>query len=183
MNTRTFFRGETVLCLAAALCAGALWASTSYAGDTPVKFSYEGTGHDLGVDLNDDGLMLGITYAQIRGSIFGTGMLTITSEFAVDPEVECEVGYMPLTLFQSTIIVTTDAGDQVFGFGNGGDACLNLDTGHMYGDAYGVYQGGTGRFATATGEYYTEYTVYNVEPFTGSGLRAIQGTVEGTLSR
>lgn len=181
MNTRTLFRGGTVLCLAAALCAGALWASTSYAGDTPVKFSYAGTGHDLSVDLNDDGLMLGITYAQTRGGTFGTSMLMITSEFAVDPEVQCEADYLPLTLFQSTVVLTTDPGDQLFGFGGGGDACLNLVTGHMYGNAYGVYHGGTGRFATATGEYYTEYNVYNVEP--ASGLRAIQGTVEGTLSR
>ena len=181
MNARTCIRGGTLLCVAAALCVGALWASTSYAGDTPVKFSYAGTGHDLGVDLNGDGLMLGITFAQTRGSTFGTSMLTITTEFAPDPEVVCEAGYLPLTLFQSTIIVTTDAGDQVFGFGGGGDACLNLVTGHMYGNAYGVYHGGTGRFATATGEYYTEYTVYNVEP--ASGLRAVQGTVEGSLTR
>lgn len=181
MNTRTFFRGGTVLCLAAALCAGALWASTSYAGDTPLKFSYAGTGHDLGVDLNDDGLMLGITYAQTRGSTFGTAMLTITSEFALDLDVVCEVDYLPLTLFQSTIVLTTDSGEQIFGFGGGGDACLNPVTGHMYGDAYGVYRGGTGRFANATGEYYTEYTVLNVEP--ASGLRAVQGTVEGSLSK
>ncbi|MEJ2515509.1 MAG: hypothetical protein P8080_07590 [Gammaproteobacteria bacterium] len=182
MNARTFARGGVSLCLAALLCAGALWASASYAGDMPISIKYSGTGFATAVDVNGDGENLSLTLAEGRGT-FGRTAVNITSEFVVDPAVECEAGYVPYTLFQSTAMIIVNNGDQLFGFGGGGTLCLNPNTGYYYGDAYGVYYGGTGRFATAVGEYTSDYTGYVIEPFIGTNFRSIQGTLEGTLSK
>ncbi len=182
MNARKFMRRGALLCLAALLCGGALWASASYAGDMPISISYAGTGISTAVDVNDDGENLSLTTAEGRGT-FGRSVVNITSEFAVDPSVECETGYVPYTLFQSTGILTFNDGDQLFAFGGGGRLCLDPNTGYYYGDAYGVYYGGTGRFAAAQGEYRSDYTGFVVEPFIGTNFRSIQGTIEGTLSK
>jgi hypothetical protein len=146
----------------------------------PLKISYWGAGIETAVDSNSDGLKLSLTTAEAKGS-FGASSVYITSEFRVDPTVECPAGYLPLFLFQSSAVISFSNGDQLYGFGTGGEMCLNLGTGYYFGDAVGVYQGGTGRFASATGTYRSTYTGQNLEPFL-SGFRSIQGEIKGTVT-
>jgi hypothetical protein len=181
---------NTLMWRAAALAAGALLAVAAFSGPpegVPIKFSYWGSGIETAVDSNQDGLLLSLSMTEAQGS-FGASSAYITSEFRLATEQEalqigCEDGFTPLILFQSTAIVSFANGDQLFGMvldEIGGEMCLSFVTGYYYGDADGVYIGGTGRFAGASGTFHSEYTGYNLEPML-TGFRSIQGTIEGTV--
>ncbi|MGD9388099.1 MAG: hypothetical protein PVI87_07710 [Gammaproteobacteria bacterium] len=169
----------------AAVAAGALVAFAAFSGPpegVPLKISYWGAGIETAVDSNQDGLLLSLSMTEAKGS-FGASSAYITSEFAVDPTVQCPDDgddYLPLVLFQSTGVLSFANGDQLYAVGTGGEMCLNLDTGYYSGDAEGFYMGGTGRFAGATGSYTSTYSGQNLEPFL-SGFRSITGTIEGRV--
>lgn len=180
MNIKLYVRRSTALAAGVLVALGAAYPAAGHASEMPIKVTYVGSGVETAVDSNADELKLSLTTAEAKGS-FGASMVYITSEFRVDPTVECPAGYLPLYLFQSTAILTFANGDQLFGFVSGGEMCLNFGTGYYYGDATGEYQGGTGRFANATGTFYSTYTGYNLEPFL-TGFRSIQGKIEGKVS-
>ena len=176
---------NTLLWRATALAVGALVAFAAFSGPPqglPITISYWGSGIETAVDSNQDGLLLSLSMTEAKGS-FGASSAYITSEFAVDPSVQCpddDDEYLPLVLFQSTGVLSFSNGDQLYAYGTGGEMCLNLDTGFYSGDAEGVYIGGTGRFAGATGTYRSTYSGQNLEPFL-SGFRSITGTIEGRV--
>jgi hypothetical protein len=181
---------KTLMWRAAALAAGALVAVAAFSGPpegVPIKISYWGSGIETAVDSDGDpfGLKLSLSMAEASGS-FGAVSAYITSEFAVDPSIECPTGYLPLRLFQSTSVVNFAAGDQLFGSVYDGEMCLDFDpftgtgSGYYFGDAEGDYIGGTGRFAGATGTFYSTYTGYNLEPAL-TGFRSIAGEIEGRV--
>jgi hypothetical protein len=181
MSINTFTRRSTALAAGVLLALGTAYPAASYASEIPLKVTFVGAGIETAVDSNADGLKMSLTTAEAKGS-FGAAMVYITSEFRVEPTTPCPAGFLPLYLFHSTAILTFSNGDQLYGFVSGGEMCLNLSTGYYYGDATGVYHGGTGRFANATGTFLSTYTGHNLEPFV-SGFRSIQGKIEGTVSR
>jgi hypothetical protein len=179
---------NTLTWRAAALAAGALLAVAAFSGPpegVPIKISYWGSGIETAVDSNADGFKLSLSMAEASGS-FGAVSAYITSEFRIDETIECPMGYLPLRLFQSTTVVNFANGDQLFGSIYDGEMCLDLDlvmgtgTGYYFGDAEGEYIGGTGRFAGATGTFYSTYTGYNLEPAL-TGFRSIAGEIEGRV--
>jgi hypothetical protein len=68
---------------------------------------------------------------------------------------------------------------QLFGLSQNGWLCVSSATGAYYGEVYGVYNGGTGRFEGATGEWATEFDGFILHP--PIGFRSIRGTADGTL--
>lgn len=181
---------NSLMLRATALAAGALVAFAAFSGPpkgVPIKISYWGSGIETAVDSDQDpfGLKLSLTMAEAKGS-FGASSAYITSEFAVDPTITCPAGYLPLRLFQSTSVVNFANGDQLFGSVSDGEMCLDFDpmtgsgSGYYFGDAKGEYVGGTGRFASATGAFYSTYTGFNLEPAL-TGFRSITGEIKGRV--
>ena len=160
-------------------------AATSYARQVPVKISYTGSLVPVPVDLNADEIQATVVDAQSKGS-FGASMSHIVTEWTPTGGL-CDDGYVQFTLIHSAVVVTFKNGDQLFGagFGNGW-MCLNLDPagdGFFYGEAYGDFTNGTGRFEGASGSFTSPFTGNNTTLTSlGYGFGPIQGNFEGRLT-
>jgi hypothetical protein len=160
-------------------CAGLLAAPVASAGEKVINSRYAGVGYDTAVDTNGDGLRVGITHADWQGT-FGQAQLAITTEWFVFPRA-CRDGYdVPLALVNSAAIATFADQSQLFAFSQNGWLCLSSSTGAYYGEVYGIYNGGTGRFTDATGTYTTKFEGQGLDPTIG--FRSIRATVEGRLT-
>jgi len=172
---------------------GALLAPVCLAGGpTMVDVEFAGFGYDAAVDSNGDGYTATMTDATGKGT-FGKSSIAITVEFDADlAEVEseaCDEGpfgpyvYMPvLDIPEHYWAFVTTAADQsqVFGMFDQGYLCLNFSAPYdWFGMTAGIYVGGTGRYAGASGSWTSYYSGFNLDPVTG--LRSIRGTVEGEL--
>ena len=160
-------------------CAGLLAAPVASAGEKVIHTRYAGVGYDTVVDTNGDGLTVGLTLADQQGT-FGQAQLAITSEWYVFPR-DCRDGYdLPFALVNSVALATFADQSQLFHFSTGGWICVSTTTGAYYGEVYGVYSGGTGRFAEATGTYTTRFEGQNLDP--SIGFRSIRAISEGRLT-
>ncbi len=161
-------------------CVGLLFAPVSIAGDKVIAARYAGVGYDTSVDTNGDGLYVGITLADWQGT-FGQAKLAITTEWYVFPRA-CRDGYdVPLALVNSAALITFADQSQLFAFSKDGWLCLSSSTGAYYGEVYGIYNGGTGRFTDATGSYTTKFEGQGLDPTIG--FRSIRATIEGSLTK
>jgi hypothetical protein len=188
-TSKTVLKGALVALALSLASTGAAWAA-------PIHVTWTGSGWDTHVDNLEDGWPVNLISAMATGS-FGAKRAEIATEFYVaDPEdfdITCKPGYdMFFGIVLSTSVVTFEAHDQLFAFSNSGWMCLSTAmelNGHFYGEAYGVYGGGTGRFNGATGEWMTTFEGNNLEmPEAVSGLipvgfRAISGEIKGHVTK
>ncbi len=173
-----------LLVAAAAVLLAPFLAATSYAREVPFKFSYTGSIVPVPIDLNADGANSTVVDAQSKGT-FGPSMSHIVTEWT--PVGLCADGYVQFALIHAAVVVTFSNGDQLFGAGPGnGWMCLDLDpagAGYFYGEAYGDFSGGTGRFEGASGSFSSPFTGNNTTLTSfGYGFGPIQGSFEGTLT-
>lgn len=160
-------------------CAGLLVAPAASAGDKVIKARYAGVGYDTAVDTNGDGFPVGLTLADWQGT-FGQSKVAITSEWYVFPR-QCREGFdVPLALVSSASLITVPDQSQLFGFSTDGWICLSTSTGAYYGEVYGAYIGGTGRFEGASGTFITKFDGQNLDPTIG--FRSIRATLDGQLT-
>jgi len=177
-------RKPWLLAAAAAVLFAPFLAATSDAREVPFKFSYTGTLVPIPVDLNADGTNATVLDAQSKGT-FGASMSHIVSEWT--PIGLCADGFVQFALIHAAVVVTFSNGDQLFGAGPGnGWMCLDLDpagAGYFYGEAYGDFSGGTGRFEGASGSFTSPFTGNNTTLTSfGYGFGPIQGSLKGTLT-
>jgi hypothetical protein len=159
-------------------CIGVLFAPISSADERPLSLSYAGFGYYTSVDPNADGVPVGLTLVDGKGTL-GSANAAITAEWYISPRV-CREGYdVPFALVSTAVVYTFSDHSQFFGFSQNGWLCLSSTTGAYYGEETGVYNGGTRRFEGATGEWATKFDGVILEPATG--FRSIRGTVTGTL--
>jgi len=160
-------------------------APVSYGAEQPIYVSYKGTILELATDFNNDGMKANVVQAPSKGS-FGASMSTIVTEFVPYPPLfgTCpSVGDLYLIVMYSSGITSFLNGDQLDASVDSGWMCIDMVTGEFEGVAYGVFVGGTGRFANATGDFES--------PFRGKNLAAaqlkptavsrIEGEIEGTV--
>lgn len=160
-------------------------AQVSYAEEQPIYVSYKGTILELATDFNNDGMKANVVEAPSKGS-FGASTATIVTEFVPYPPL---FGTCPseddlyTVVMYSSGITSFSNGDQLDASVDSGWMCIDMVTGEFEGIAYGVFVGGTGRFANATGDF--------VAPFSGKNLGValskptavshIEGEIEGTV--
>lgn len=152
------------------------------AADTTISIRYAGTGIDTAVDTDEDTFTVSVDQARAKGT-FGNSTIAITAEFTPTGN-ECSAEYpVEFSLVYSAAVITFPDLSQLFGIAREGDGrlCLNPLTGRYNGEVEGTYEGGAGRFESASGRFSS--------PFNGQfldipvGFRSITGTVEGTVSR
>ncbi len=160
-----------------------LFAAVNVAWGAPISLRYTGTGWDTTVDNFDDGFPVTISIADAKGS-HGASKVEITGEWMVgDFEgVDCE-DYDEFVLVFSASVATFVNQSQLFAFSDLGWMCLNTVSGHYYGKVFGIYNGGSGRFEGATGQWMTDYSGFFLEPPTLKtiGFRSITGSVKGNV--
>jgi hypothetical protein len=133
-------------------------------------------------DTNNDTLSVGLTQANGQGT-FGNFALASTTEFTpITPTGRCP-DYTELSLVYSATVLTFADQSQLFGIANADDgwARLNMSTGQYFGEIDGDYEGGTGRFEGATGEFTTTFQGVILDP--AVNFESITGTAEGTFNR
>ena len=180
-----FSRKRWPLIAAVTLLMAPFIAATSYAKEVPIKISYTGSIVPIPVDLNTDEVLATVVDGQSKGT-FGAYMSHIITEWTPTGFL-CEDGYVQFALIQAAVVVTFSNGDQLFGAGPGnGWMCLDFDpagAGFFYGEAYGGFADGTGRFEGATGSYSSPFTGNNMTLTKyGYAFGPIQGSFEGTVT-
>lgn len=186
VTVKTVLQGAMVAC-------GLLLATAGEAWSAPVHIQWAGSGWDTHIDNLGDGFPLDITVAQATGS-FGASRIEVSAEFnPYDLEdiegIECAEGYDVLFgILYSANVATFQANDQLYGVSDSGWMCLSRETGHYYGEVYGIYVGGTGRFLGADGWWATTFEGQNLEgpeAITGLapiGFRSISGKMHGQVN-
>lgn len=150
----------------------------------PVNSKYAGYGHDMTVEMVEDGYFANLTHAKGKGT-FGNSTMVISVEFMPDESqiANCSEGYdlsfavVPDNFW--AFITTAPDHSQVFGLFNSGWLCMTADRMHWEGQTQGFFFGGTGRYEGAEGTWVSNYQGVNLDPVTG--LRSITGDVIGTL--
>lgn len=186
VTARSVLQGATVACGLVLAAAGQAWAA-------PMHVQWSGSGWDTHIDNLDDELPVNITIAEATGS-FGVTRIEVSCEFtpydlADIEDVECEDGYdLLLGVVYSAHVSTFKNLDQLYGVATDGWMCLSRTTGHYYGEIYGGYAGGTGRFLGAEGWWETTFEGQNLEgpeDVTGLqpvGFRSISGKMHGQVN-
>ena len=185
MRTRTcLIHNACSLVAAVSLLLVPFMAATSHAGEVPVKISYAGSIVPIPVDVDNDGTVASVVDAQSKGT-FGASISHIVTEWA--PTGLCNDGYVQFALVHSAAVLTFSNGDQLYGAGVGnGWMCLDLDPagdGAFYGEAYGDFTGGTGRFEGASGSFTSPFSGSNMTLLSfGYGFGPIRGSLDGRLT-
>jgi len=163
------------IALSCVAMAGTAWAEH-------ILIQFAGTGFDTSVENGGNGPPIDMSIAEARGS-FGAKRAEISVEFDY-AAIDCPDGHIGLSIAYSSSVVTYGDQSQTYGFSNSGWMCLSLQTGHYFGEAYGVFIGGTGRFAGATGDWVSSFQGDNLEPpnINNIGFRSITGTIKGTVN-
>jgi hypothetical protein len=160
-----------------------LFSTVSLAWAEQVHLKYTGTGWDTTVDNFDDGYPVTMSIGEAKGSP-GASRVEITGEWMPwdIAEVTCEGDEVEFKLVFSASVGTFQNRGQLFGFSDFGWMCVDQVTGHYYGIVWGIYQGGAGKFAGATGEWVSDFDGYFLEPPTLPaviGFRSMTGNVKG----
>ncbi len=185
----------------AALFAFLLLAPAAQAKDLPIFVEYNGTGHYTALpvpfppfspfppNVVDTGAM---------GSFGAKTMIILTQFLPPDPPPDGRCGEGPfdfLWIVYTNGVTTFEDGSQIFARGNFADqgwGCLNRETGEFFGEAYGHFVGGAGRFEGASGTFTSPFWGNNLyHPFIGEPgpwpfpefpMFAIRGWIEGTVT-
>lgn len=158
----------------------ALFAATSFAGGMPISITYAGSGFTTGTVSGPGHLPVDMTFATGKGT-FGASRLEISTDFMPLEVNDCPSGFdMKLALSYSATVLTFPDQSQLFGAAYSGWLCADTTTTFAYfGEVYGYYIGGTGRFEGATGSFTSPFEGVHVEPTIG--FRSIKGSIDGTL--
>lgn len=176
MNT---WRKVATLMLGVVACTTVLFAPVTSAGERNVTLHFAGTGWDTQLDATQGpGTPVQLTVADARG-FFGESVLSITTEWRFT-ENSCAGDFDVLAeLVNSALVITAADQSQVFGFSQYGWMCVNSTTGLYYGETYGIYNGGAGRYAAASGEWTATFDGATLDP--SISFRSIRGTSTGRL--
>ena len=174
--TRAFKLG-----LGAVLLVLPFMLTTSYAGERPISMKWEGTVADTAINVNGDDFVANLIDAQAKGS-FGASSVGVLSEFVFSGLCDNDPFVWNMTIWYSKPITTFANGDQLWGNVFNGGMCLNVATGYFTGFAEGLYEGGTGRFAGASGTFIVGFRGNNLTiSDLGVGFGAIHGEIDGTV--
>lgn len=162
-----------------------LFATASVAWGAQVNLRYVGTGWDTTVDNFADGYPITISTVDAKGSL-GASRLEIRAEWAPFDiaEIDCETGELEFGLVFSASVATFENQSQLFAYSNVGWMCVEESTGHYYGQVFGIYSGGAGKFVGATGDWQSDFDGFFLEPpgpLAIIGFRSITGTVKGNV--
>jgi len=159
--------------------AAALFVSTSFAAGQPISISYVGGGFTTSIDVAQDGVPADMTFATGKGT-FGASNIQISTDFTPASSNDCPNGFdVKYDLVYSATVLSAPDQSQLFGVSTSGWLCANMTTGAYFGEVYGIYVGGTGRFESAAGAFTSPFSGANLHP--GLGFRSIKGSIEGTL--
>lgn len=161
------------------LCFAALFATASVAAERNISSRQVGTGFDTAVDTAGDGLPVSLTFVEGKGT-FGPSNVVITADFTPAEKNDCK-GELEaeFDLVYSAAVVTYRDQSQLYGISYDGWVCVNEATGTYYGEVYGYYVGGTGRFEGATGTFMTPFRGVYLDP--AVGFRSYQATTTGSI--
>ncbi len=169
------------LILGAALLVLPVMWTTSFAAEKPISLKWAGTVADTAIDVNGDGFFADVIYAQAKGP-FGAKSIGVFSEFVLTGLCDNNEDVLYLSVWYSKPVITFANGDQLWGNVTGGWMCMNIKTGEFTGEAEGLYEGGTGRFADATGSFFVPFGGNNLTiSKLGVGFGAIHGELTGTV--
>lgn len=176
-----------ILALTVLLMIGVFAVPASQAKDVRLSITYTGTVRDTVFDMNDDGFTANFVDGQAKGT-FGASMVSIFSEFEL---ADAPIGHscsgdfdLYAELMYAKAVTTFSNGDQLYATTNGGWLCLDLLSGNYDGEATGIFMGGTGRFADATGDFVTPFAGKNLSLLeVGFGFGSFRGVIEGTVDR
>lgn len=166
----------------ALFCIAVLAAPLAGAAEMPLQIKYAGSGFDTKIEGQvPDEQTVTLTLGRAEGS-FGASDISITAEFAeVGVDSSCPTGYpLKYDLVYSATVLTFKDHSQLYGFSWSGWLCASAGGGYV-GEVDGVYAGGSGRFADASGEFISKFSGAYLDP--SIGFRSIVGTAEGTVSR
>jgi hypothetical protein len=146
--------------------------------------TYNGTVLDTPFDPNGDTFPVNVVRGSGKG-IFGQSDTVIVTEFAPDVTgTLCE----SQDDFRQTVdhahgVSTYSMGEQLYISSVEGYLCLDLKTGDFEGLATGEFDGGTGRFANAHGNWESRFSGRNLTVPAGLpyGFGSINGITTGTL--
>lgn len=176
------YRRLPLLVAAVALLMAPFIVAPSYADEVPFRISYTGTLVPIPIDTNEDDTHATVLDGQSKGT-FGPSMSHIVTEWRFTEDY-CHGTYGYFELVQAAMVITFSNGDQLLG-AQGGTGWMCMDVvpgsetlGHFYGEAYGGFSGGTGRFEGASGTFTSPFEGYNL---TGYSFGPIQGSFLGTL--
>lgn len=176
---RGAFRLGVISALSLLLCFGALFAPISHASELNMSIRYVGTGLDTAIDTNEDGIAVGWTQADSKGT-FGKSTTVIVAEWALSSTVTCPAGYyIPLEVVKANAILTFPDQSQLATLSYSGWLCINPFSGLYKGEGSGDLVGGTGRFEGASGVYVTTFDGVFLDFDTG--FRSIDGVIDGTV--
>jgi hypothetical protein len=159
-------------------------APVSQAEGLKYKATYDGTFLDTSFDINEDGFFTDVVRGSGQGT-FGQSDTVIVTEFlplGVTGECASEDD-LRLIVIYSKGVATYSKGEQLYTSSGGGYICVDLATGDYEGLATGVFDGGTGRFENAYGNFETRFSGRNLTfpvglPF---GFGSINGVTTGLL--
>jgi hypothetical protein len=158
------------------------WSPVSQAKDINLSVQYAGVGMDSGIDFNSDGYNAGLVDADAKGA-FGAKTVSILYEFTTFGEQSgCTEGFLLFPIVHSTAVTTFSDLDQLLALVTQGEMCLNPTSGAFYGEARGIFLGGTGRFVGAAGNFVSPFTGQNLPTPPEIGFLAISGSLEGVVT-
>lgn len=163
------------------VCTSVLIVPASQAGNSEITLRYAGSLSDAFVDTNEDGFQVTLTQALAKGTL-GASMVSITAEFVLTDPVElCTDGTLKFDLVYSAAVLTFSDFSQLYAFAAGSTSylCLDRATGFYTGQVNGIYDGGVGRFVSASGTFSSDFGGRFIDPSIGYG--SINGTVVGTV--
>jgi hypothetical protein len=159
-------------------------ASVSQAEGLAYKSTYNGTVLDTSFDTNSDDFFTDVVRGSGQGT-FGQSDTVIVTEFLPlgftgDCASEDDLYFIVL---YSKGVETYAKGEQLYLVPNDGYLCLDLATGDYEGLASGVFDGGTGRFKNAYGNFESRFSGRNLTVTAGLpfSFGSINGVSTGTL--
>jgi hypothetical protein len=148
------------------------------------KATYNGTVLDTSFDTNADGSLVDVVRGSGKGT-FGQSDSVVVTEFlplGVTGECESEDDFR-LMVIDNRGVTTYSKGEQLILLGTDGYLCLDFATGEYEGMASGTFDGGTGRFENAYGDWESRFSGRNLTFPVGLpyGFGSINGLTTGTL--
>jgi hypothetical protein len=148
------------------------------------KATYNGTTFDaLSYDLSGNPSPVNVVRASGKGT-FGQSDTASATQFVPDYIGVCESNYdVRFTVVHSTDVSTYSTGEQLYASSVEGYLCVNSSTGDFEGMTTGEFDGGTGRFANAHGNFESPFSGRNLTLPAGLpyGFGSINGITTGTL--
>jgi len=173
--------------LAVGFAIGLVMAAVAISRADDKEFLIEGTlsGSSITaeIDTNGDGLRASLT----TGILVSTrGRFTFQSLTELRPPISptgaCPSGDLELPILLNRAVNNDQkTGDQLFPRVTSGAVCVNPTTGILSASEAGIFTGGTGQFAGATGSFTVNITGSTLVSSSGRSFANVTGTLTGTL--